>query len=95
MLKSMEMRRFTEEELARYDGQDNTPAFIVYTGKVYDVSRSFLWQSGTHQVVHVAGADLTNALAQAPHGPELLERFSIVGMLIEEENRSTSGLASR
>lgn len=91
----MEIRRFTLKQLARYDGRDNRQAFIAYNGKVYDVSRSFLWQSGKHQVVHFAGTDLTNALAQAPHGPESIERFPFVGVLIEEEHGSTSGFASR
>lgn len=80
----MKVRRFTKEELARYNGRENTPAFIAYQGKVYDVSHSFLWQKGQHQVVHVAGNDLTNELAQAPHGGDLLARFPVVGMLVEE-----------
>ncbi|MDZ4160023.1 MAG: cytochrome b5 domain-containing protein, partial [Anaerolineaceae bacterium] len=91
----MVMRRFTKEELARYDGQDNRPAFIACYGMVYDVSPSFLWQNGKHQVVHFAGTDLTNALAQAPHGSELIDRFPCVGVLIEEEHGAASGLASR
>ena len=80
----MKARRFTREELARYSGQENTPAFVAYKGKVYDVSRSFLWQHGRHQVVHLAGNDLTNDLAQAPHGADLLERFPVVGTLVED-----------
>ncbi|HIC86571.1 MAG TPA: cytochrome B5 [Desulfobacterales bacterium] len=59
------MRRFTIEELARYNGKDGMPAHIAYRGQVYDVSSSFLWQSGRHQVLHEAGADLTAALDQA------------------------------
>ena len=60
------MRRFTRKELARYNGKDGAPAFIAYEGKVYDVSRSFLWQDGRHQVLHTAGVDLTAGLDQAP-----------------------------
>jgi predicted heme/steroid binding protein len=91
----MKSRKFTLEELARYDGQDGRPAFIAYIGKVYDVSRSFLWQGGKHQVVHFAGTDLTTALTQAPHGPESMGKFLLVGVLVEEENGLTSGLVSR
>jgi predicted heme/steroid binding protein len=80
----MKVRRFTKEKLARYNGWENTPAFIAYQGKVYDVSHSFLWQKGRHQVVHVAGNDLTNDLAQAPHSGNVLARFPAVGMLAEE-----------
>lgn len=75
---------FSKQELARYNGQDNAPAFVGYGGKVYDVSGSFLWQKGRHQAVHMAGRDLTEDLAQAPHDADLLERFPVVGTLIAD-----------
>jgi predicted heme/steroid binding protein len=74
-------RRFTQRELGRYNGRDGAPAFIAYEGKVYDVSRSFLWQNGRHQAVHAAGCDLTGRLHEAPHDADLLERFPVVGTL--------------
>jgi predicted heme/steroid binding protein len=77
----LDMRRFTRKELAQYNGRDGAPAFIAYEGKVYDVSHSFLWQDGRHQVLHMAGVDLTASLDQAPHGADLLERFPVIGML--------------
>ena len=80
----MRVRRFTKEELARHDGQGNKPAFIAFDGKVYDVSGSFQWRNGVHQVVHVAGQDLTSDLAQAPHGTDLIERFPVAGILAED-----------
>ena len=78
------MRTFTKKELAHYNGKNGFPAYIAYNGKVYDVSSSFLWRDGNHQVIHNAGVDLTASLEQAPHGAELLERFPIVGTLQEE-----------
>ena len=78
------MRTFTKEELAKYDGR-NGIAYVAYGGKVYDVSQSFLWQRGRHQVVHHAGCDLTEALKRAPHGSELLERFPMVGKLLSSD----------
>ena len=75
------MNEFTIEELADYDGRDGAPAFIAYEGQVYDVSQSFLWRGGVHLVLHEAGRDLTSALAQAPHGPDLLDRVPVVGVL--------------
>lgn len=75
------MRVFTKEEVAQCNGKDGNPAYIVYKGKVYDVSASFLWKDGTHQVLHSAGADLTNAMEQAPHGGEVLGKFPVVGIL--------------
>jgi len=75
------MKEFIKEELAQYNGRNGNPVYIVYKGKVYDVSASFLWKGGTHQVLHSAGVDLTEALEQAPHGEEVLEKFPIVGVL--------------
>jgi len=75
------MKEFTQEELAQYNGKNGNPAYIVYKGKVYDVSSSFLWKDGTHQVLHSAGVDLTDALEQAPHGGYVLEKFHVVGIL--------------
>ena len=75
------MRTFTKQELAKYDGSSGI-AYVACDGKVYDVSQSFLWQRGRHQVVHRAGCDLTEALKEAPHSAELLERFPVVGRLI-------------
>jgi len=79
------MRGFTRKELAQYNGKDGASAFIAYEGKVYDVSRSFLWQDGRHQVLHTAGLDLTADLDQAPHGADLLERFPVIELLDEDE----------
>jgi predicted heme/steroid binding protein len=81
----LNMRRFTKKELAQYNGKDGASTFIAYEGKVYDVSRSFLWQDGRHQVLYTAGADLTASLDQAPHGADLLERFPVIGLLTEDE----------
>lgn len=78
------MREFAREELAKYNGKNGMPAYIAYNGKVYDVSESFLWKNGKHQVFHHAGKDLTEDFKQAPHGIEVLERFPVVGRLAED-----------
>ncbi len=77
------MKEYTKEDLSKYNGKKSMPAYIAYKGKVYDVSHSFLWRKGTHQVLHEAGKDLTRELEEAPHGPELLERVPIIGIFIE------------
>jgi len=81
---SAEKRLFTRDELAKYDGKEGRRAYVAYEGRVYDVTGSFLWQHGEHQVLHDAGQDLTQALSEAPHGPEMLERFPVVGLLSED-----------
>jgi predicted heme/steroid binding protein len=75
------MKEFSKEELARHDGRNGHPAYVACKGKVYDVTRSFLWKDGDHQVLHRAGADLTDSLKQAPHDGDALEKFPIVGTL--------------
>jgi len=78
------MKIFSREELRKYDGSYGV-SYVAYGGKVYDVSQSFLWKRGIHQVVHHAGCDLTEALKQAPHGPDMLDRFPVVGELLDPE----------
>jgi predicted heme/steroid binding protein len=65
----------------QYNWKNGNPAYVIYKGKVYDVSASFLWKDGTHQVLHNAGVDLTNALEYVPHGGDVLEKFPVVGII--------------
>ena len=74
------MKVFTTEDLKKYDGT-NGIAYVAYQGKVYDVSKSYQWKKGVHQIRHHAGLDLTAALKQAPHTPDLLFKFPVVGTL--------------
>lgn len=83
------MKEFTKEELARYNGRNGLPAYTAYRGKVYDVTGSFLWKDGSHQVLHKAGADLTDALEQAPHDEDVLQKFPVVGTLREVGKESS------
>ncbi len=75
------MREFTEEELAECNGKNGKPAYIAFNTMVYDVTDSFLWRGGRHQVLHEAGKDLTREIEDAPHGPDLLERVTPIGIL--------------
>ncbi len=77
----MGWRIFTAEELARYNGRDGAPAYVAFEGIVYDVSNSFLWKNGNHQVLHDAGCDLTASMKDAPHGASVFEPFPRVGVL--------------
>jgi len=75
------MKKFSREEFSMYNGKNGNPAYIAFNGKVYDVTKSFLWRGGSHQVLHDAGKDLTNELQGAPHGADLLERVPVIGVL--------------
>lgn len=82
-------KKFSVDELAIHDGV-NAPAYVACNGMIYDISESFLWQKGNHQGLHLAGRDLTEAFAEAPHGIEFLERFPVVGIL-EADHRHDVG----
>ena len=75
------MQTFTAEDLKKYNGQNGMPVYVVFKGKVYDVSGSSLWEGGEHQGMHNAGADLSKDIMDAPHETDVLERFPVVGQL--------------
>ena len=82
----------TREELARFDGRNGQPAYVAVGGIIYDVSKSPLWQEGSHEGLHQAGRDLTQQLKNAPHVAAVVERFPSVGRLDEAPTpRASSG----
>lgn len=76
------MKEYTLEELAQYNGK-NGKIYIAYQGQVYDLSDSYLWEGGIHQGLHDAGQNLTEAMDEAPHGPEIFKDYPVVGTLKE------------
>jgi predicted heme/steroid binding protein len=72
-------KEYTLKELAEYNGK-NGKTYVAYQGKVYDVSNSDLWKGGKHKG-HTAGKDLTEELNKAPHRPEIIKGFPVVGTL--------------
>ncbi len=64
--------------LSGFDGKEGRPAYIAYNDKVYDVTGLPLWEDGLH-MKHLAGTNLTDPLAKAPHGAEKLETLRVVG----------------
>lgn len=75
------LKEFTREELARFNGENGQPVYIAHDGKVYDVSESKLWKTGNHMRRHPAGTDLTEDIEAAPHYTEVFEGFPQVGIL--------------
>jgi len=78
------MKIFTKEELKEYNGKGGKPAYVAYKNKVYDLSQSYLWEDGEHHMEHFAGKDLTSEMGDAPHDPEVLERFPVIGETKED-----------
>jgi predicted heme/steroid binding protein len=75
----IENLRLTQDELARYNGQNGMPAYVAVNGVIYDVTTVFV--RGKH-FNHLAGQDLTGAFFRQ-HVPSALSGYPIVGQLIE------------
>lgn len=76
-------RKFTSTEIKQFNGLNGQPIYIVYKGKIYDVSTSRLWTDGKHMGQHTRDQNLTEALRAAPHGEDNILRFPFVGELDE------------
>lgn len=76
------MKKYTLDELKTFDGREGRPVHVAVEGKVYDLSQSELWKTGRHMDTHDAGADLSKDILDSPHGPSILEHFTIVGELM-------------
>ena len=79
-----EQKKFTLKELEEFNGKNGKPAYVVYKGKVYDISQSDFWSDGDHMGMHNAGKDNTEELETAPHDEEVFERKTVklVGELV-------------
>ncbi len=78
------MTQVTRKQLEENNGKNGKPAYILYQGKVYDVTDSAFWMDGSHMGMHEAGRDLTEDLEMAPHKAENFERVKYVGELASE-----------
>jgi predicted heme/steroid binding protein/uncharacterized membrane protein len=88
----VDMLELSTEELAEYNGKEGKPVYIAHEGKIYDVSGSNMWKTGTHMRRHHSGVDLTVDIGGAPHGPEVLERYPRVGVVKALPERKTGFL---
>jgi len=84
---------FTMEELQKFDGKDGGPTYLVFKGKVYDISSSQLWANGMHMDIHNSREKLEETIQAAPHGPEVLERFPMIGEVREVSPAAGAGTA--
>jgi predicted heme/steroid binding protein len=77
-------RRFSEQALREYDGEQGRPAYIAFQGVVYDVTDAPNWRGGMHRNMHYPGLDLTRSFRKAPHDRSVFLRVPRVGVLADE-----------
>jgi predicted heme/steroid binding protein/uncharacterized membrane protein len=77
-----ELKKFTAEDLSRFTGENGSPIYVAYDGRVFDVTASRFWRGGTHMKRHPAGRDLTAEMSAAPHDMSVLDRYPQVGVLV-------------
>lgn len=77
-----ELRAITHEELKQFDGREGRSLSIAYKGRVYDLSKSPLFQGEKRMRCHIGGKDLTKDIEIAPHGEDLVFKFPVVGRLV-------------
>ncbi len=79
---SSALREFTLTELATYNGDNGSLAYIAVNGTVYDVTNVAEWSNGWHKGMHLAGTDCTAAFADSPHSLSFLNSLTVVGTLV-------------
>ena len=42
------MKEFSVKDLSKYNGKDGNLVYVVYQGKVFDVTKSEVWKGGIH-----------------------------------------------
>lgn len=76
---------FTVDELAKYTGTNDNPAYVAVDGIVYDVTNYKPWKDGKHKNGITAGKDLTERFKnEAPHNRKFLEKLPKVGVLVSK-----------
>jgi len=75
--------KLTRAQLAEYNGLGGKPAYVAVDGKIYDVSKSPVFQDGKHFNHEELGYDLTSDLINAPHEADVLEKYPQVGELVD------------
>ncbi len=76
------MKKFTKEELAKFDGLEGRAPYVAYLGKVYDMTRMPEADHGDH-FGHPFGRDHTDEMDDAPHGDNVIFDYPVVGELEE------------
>lgn len=75
------LRVYTLTELATFNGDNGTLAYMAVNGVIYDVTHADEFSNGWHKGYHLAGTDATALFAESPHSTSILATLPIVGTL--------------
>ena len=73
-------KTWTLDAVSKFNGIGGNPAYIVVSGKIYDVTSIGAWDGGDHKGIR-AGQDVTTFFASSPHSASLLSQLPVVGNL--------------
>jgi len=76
-----DLKTFTQEELAKYDGLNGNPAYIAVNGVVYNLTNIPTWAAATHFGL-TPGKDLTPQYTTCHAGANILNTLPVVGRLV-------------
>lgn len=79
-INNKELKEFTLDELASYNGLNGKPAYVAVNGIVYDVSLEKTWGGASHFGLE-AGKDLSTQYNSCHGAPQLLNKLPKVGTL--------------
>jgi len=74
-------RKFTLEELSKYNGMGGNAAYVAINGIVYDVSSIQSWAGGFHYSVS-AGSDATEYFNTCHGDSKILDKLPKVGVIM-------------
>ncbi|MEI6100439.1 MAG: hypothetical protein WCP73_01255 [Eubacteriales bacterium] len=81
-VKTENLRTFTIDELSRYDGKGDNPAYVSVNGMVYDITDQPGWAAGSHFGLK-AGLDQTSAYISCHTGQPMIDRLKVIGRLVK------------
>lgn len=80
MIREVQDKIFTLEELAKFNGKNGNPAYIAVDGIVYDVTFEATWAAGKHFGLE-AGNDLSNEFKKCHEDQAILSKLKKIGVL--------------
>jgi predicted heme/steroid binding protein len=60
-----QLRNFTQKELESFDGKEGLPFYVVFKGKVRDLSKIQFGIQGTHMGIHTRNENLAESIKKS------------------------------